>query len=109
MKKQLLKTLVFATGVALAGAASAGPGHSKQADPVRIQSESDLILQETVKAALYSEKKLDNAIFNVSVLEGRVSVTGTLEDAAQAGEVKRVAQSIAGVRSVTTFLEAPVG
>jgi len=109
MKKNLLKTIVFATGVSLAGFAAAGPGHSKQADPVRIQSESDLILQENIKAALYADKLLDNAIFNVTALEGRVTVTGTLEDQTQSAHVRRVALTQDGVRSLTTFLEAPMG
>ncbi|QJR13443.1 BON domain-containing protein [Usitatibacter palustris] len=109
MKKNLLKTIVFATGVSLAGFAAAGPGHWRQADPVRYQSESDLILQENVKAALYADKKLENSIFNVTALDGRVSITGTLDSQEQAAEVKRVAQRVDGSRSITTFLEAPVG
>lgn len=102
MKKQTLKSFAAASALALAGLGAAN------AQSI-LQSESDLILQEEVKAALYADSRLNNSIFNVTALDGRVSVTGTLNSHRQSADVKRIAANVDGVRSVTTFLEAPVG
>jgi osmotically-inducible protein OsmY len=72
-----------------------------------IQSDSDVLLQESVKSALLSDRRLNGALFTVSALNGRVSVTGTLKDGTQSGPAFRVARDTPGVISVTTLLQSP--
>lgn len=75
---------------------------------VMAQSEADFLLQEQVKEALKSDKRLESSIFTVTALDGRVSISGTVKTDAQVAQVYRDARRIAG-KPVTAFIDVQAG
>ena len=66
---------------------------------------SDIALADEVAAALALDPRLDGATVTVVAEDGNVSLTGSAEEAAQAGIAQQIARNVEGVETVSGTLE----
>jgi hypothetical protein len=106
-KESLVMTKILIGSLIAAASLSLGPlAMAQDIGPAVKQSEADVHVQQEVRDALMNDERLASAMLVVSVLEGRVSVTGMLHDVSQETEIYRVARKVPGVRQVTVFADS---
>ena len=105
-----MKMLTIGGAVIAAGLAIAAPFAQAQFDDSpaapKLESASDVAVQEAVQHALDSDKRMRGAVLSVSVYQGRISVSGEVADSAQYAQAEQIARKVAPGHQVTTLLEA---
>jgi osmotically-inducible protein OsmY len=108
-----MKKILIGGAAIVASLAFAAPFARAQFDTPAVQptleSDADVVLQDSVKHALDSDKRLQGALVTVTVYQGRVEVSGEILDESQSGEIVRVAHKAAPGHQVNTFLDTFAG
>ncbi|HEY1990952.1 MAG TPA: BON domain-containing protein [Gammaproteobacteria bacterium] len=115
LAKTSLRSLLIAAGLCIGTAALAAPPPSAPSQPMpsamgnSSSVTTDQDITKNVKSKLTSMSNLKDANINVSTMEGKVTLTGTVTSKDQENAAKAAAQSVMGVKKVDDDLSVSKG
>lgn len=113
-----IRSLLIAAGICLGTAAVAAPAPTaahtpSQTMPSSMDSSSNVTtdqdITKNVKSKLTSMSNLQGSNIDVSTMEGKVTLTGTVTSKDQENAAKAAAQSVMGVKKVDDDLKVSKG
>ena len=114
--KTSIRTALIVAGVCIGSAALAAPTPHTPMQPMQSSAmgntnsvTSDQDITTNVKSKLTSMSNLKDANINVSTMEGKVTLTGTVTSKDQENAAKAAAKSVAGVKKVDDDLSVSKG
>ena len=113
--KTAIRTALIAAGICLGTAALAAPPATAPTQPMpggmssNANVTSDQDITKNVKSKLTGMSNLKDANINVSTMEGKVTLTGTVSSKDEENAAKAAAQSVAGVKKVDDDLSVSKG